>query len=80
MRVPSPLPQAQFEAVAASVKTYVPGAGKVVSTEDKLKAYGLYKQATVGDNNTDRCVAGEWSGEGLNSARPAPFCPAGPAC
>jgi hypothetical protein len=44
----------EFTAVADSVKAYVPGAGKVVSNDDKLKAYGLFKQATVGDVNTER--------------------------
>merc|ERR1712166_1276506 len=29
-------------------------AGKGTSNDDKLEAYGLYKQATVGDVNTDR--------------------------
>ncbi len=29
----------EFEVVAASVKGYVPGPGKVVSSDDKLKAY-----------------------------------------
>ena len=47
----------EFEAVAASVKAFVPGPGKVVTDEDKLTAYGLYKQATVGDINTDRYAA-----------------------
>ncbi len=45
---------AEFTAVADSVKGYVPGPGKVVTNEDKLAAYGLFKQATVGDVNTDR--------------------------
>ena len=46
--------QARFNASAESVKSFVPGGGKTVSNEDKLKAYGLYKQATVGDVNTER--------------------------
>merc|ERR1712195_85071 len=29
-------------------------AGKGTSNDEKLEAYGLYKQATVGDVNTDR--------------------------
>ncbi len=48
--------QADFEAAAASVKTFVPGAGKSVPDADKLVAYGLYKQATVGDVNIERSV------------------------
>eukprot|EP00353_Schmidingerella_taraikaensis_P006873 CAMPEP_0185569654 /NCGR_PEP_ID=MMETSP0434-20130131/2209_1 /TAXON_ID=626734 ORGANISM="Favella taraikaensis, Strain Fe Narragansett Bay" /NCGR_SAMPLE_ID=MMETSP0434 /ASSEMBLY_ACC=CAM_ASM_000379 /LENGTH=91 /DNA_ID=CAMNT_0028184503 /DNA_START=24 /DNA_END=299 /DNA_ORIENTATION=+ len=44
----------RFAAAAESVKTFAPAAGKSVSNEDKLKAYGLYKQSTVGDVNIDR--------------------------
>jgi acyl-CoA-binding protein len=43
---------AQFDAAAASVKTFVPT--KTVPDADKLKVYGLFKQATVGDCNTAR--------------------------
>lgn len=36
------------------VKTSNPkGKGVNISDEDKLKIYGLYKQATLGDNKTD---------------------------
>ena len=46
--------QERFTASAESVKTFAPAAGKEASTEQKLAVYGLYKQATVGDVNTDR--------------------------
>lgn len=42
----------QFEASAAEVNTFKPS--KPVPDEDKLKIYGLYKQATTGDCSTER--------------------------
>lgn len=39
----------QFNAAAERIKTEKPSDGKDKSTEDKLKVYSLYKQATVGD-------------------------------
>jgi diazepam-binding inhibitor (GABA receptor modulating acyl-CoA-binding protein) len=44
--------QTRFHAAAESVKTFK--AGKSVPNDDKLKVYGLFKQATIGDVNTDR--------------------------
>eukprot|EP00567_Pseudictyota_dubia_P016489 CAMPEP_0197449404 /NCGR_PEP_ID=MMETSP1175-20131217/21330_1 /TAXON_ID=1003142 /ORGANISM="Triceratium dubium, Strain CCMP147" /LENGTH=92 /DNA_ID=CAMNT_0042981531 /DNA_START=31 /DNA_END=309 /DNA_ORIENTATION=+ len=44
--------KSRFEAVAESVKTFTPS--KTVPNEEKLQAYGLFKQATVGDVNTER--------------------------
>ncbi|DAZ92795.1 TPA: hypothetical protein N0F65_005799 [Lagenidium giganteum] len=38
----------EFEAAAALVKTFT----KEPSNDEKLALYSLYKQATVGDNNT----------------------------
>lgn len=46
--------QAAFEAAAASVKTFEPATP--VTDDEKLKVYGLFKQANVGNVNTDRCV------------------------
>jgi diazepam-binding inhibitor (GABA receptor modulating acyl-CoA-binding protein) len=39
-----------FEAVADKIKTY----GTEMKDADKLKVYGLFKQATVGDNTTSQ--------------------------
>ncbi len=39
-----------FEKAAEDVKKHV----KVLADEGKLKLYGLYKQATIGDCNTDK--------------------------
>lgn len=36
------------------MKTFNPA--RAVSNEDKLKAYALFKQATVGDVNVEKCV------------------------
>jgi len=41
---------ARFEEAQATVKSLPPSVGN----DDLLKVYGLYKQATVGDCNTDR--------------------------
>jgi diazepam-binding inhibitor (GABA receptor modulating acyl-CoA-binding protein) len=41
---------AEFEAAAAEVKTFT----KRPTNDELLQLYGLYKQATVGDNNTGR--------------------------
>eukprot|EP00612_Vaucheria_litorea_P002879 CAMPEP_0171461186 /NCGR_PEP_ID=MMETSP0945-20130129/5739_1 /TAXON_ID=109269 /ORGANISM="Vaucheria litorea, Strain CCMP2940" /LENGTH=93 /DNA_ID=CAMNT_0011987491 /DNA_START=82 /DNA_END=363 /DNA_ORIENTATION=- len=41
--------QKQFEAAAERVKTGKRKSDKPASNEEKLKLYGLYKQATVGD-------------------------------
>eukprot|EP00344_Euplotes_crassus_P004558 CAMPEP_0197007608 /NCGR_PEP_ID=MMETSP1380-20130617/41492_1 /TAXON_ID=5936 /ORGANISM="Euplotes crassus, Strain CT5" /LENGTH=48 /DNA_ID= /DNA_START= /DNA_END= /DNA_ORIENTATION= len=40
----------RFEEAQATVK----GLPSTVSNDDLLRVYGLYKQATVGDCNTDR--------------------------
>lgn len=42
----------QFEEAAKSVNSWKPT--KTVPDDDKLKIYGLYKQATIGDCNTQR--------------------------
>lgn len=42
--------QEQFDAAVASCKTWNPSTAP--SNEDKLALYGLFKQATIGDNNT----------------------------
>lgn len=39
-----------FEQACSDIKTY----GKDVSNDDKLKLYGLYKQATIGDCNIQK--------------------------
>ncbi len=39
-----------FEEVSEKIKVY----GKDLDNNGKLKLYGLYKQATVGDNNTSQ--------------------------
>ena len=44
--------QAAFTAAAESVKTFEPSTP--VTDDEKLKVYGLYKQATTGDVNTAR--------------------------
>lgn len=46
--------QAAFDAAAASVKTFA--LTKTVPDAEKLKVYGLFKQSTVGDCTTARCV------------------------
>mmetsp|Transcript_13959 Transcript_13959/g.29176 ORF Transcript_13959/g.29176 Transcript_13959/m.29176 type:complete len:98 (-) Transcript_13959:78-371(-) len=43
---------AAFTAAAESVKTFEPSTP--VTDDEKLKVYGLYKQATTGDVNTAR--------------------------
>jgi hypothetical protein len=45
------VPQEDFQAAAAEIK---PVHG--VSWEEMLEMYGLYKQATIGDNNTCGCL------------------------
>ncbi|XP_037908495.1 acyl-CoA-binding protein homolog [Hermetia illucens] len=40
----------QFEAAAAKTKTYT----KRPTDGELLELYGLYKQATIGDNNTSK--------------------------
>jgi len=42
--------QAEFDKAAEEVKNL----SKKPSDEELLKLYGLFKQATVGDNNTDK--------------------------
>lgn len=44
------MPSAEFESAATAVQSLP----KTPSDTDKLKLYGLYKQATVGDNTTDK--------------------------
>ncbi|KAG5365841.1 Acyl-CoA-binding protein 2 [Yarrowia sp. B02] len=44
------MPSAEFTAAADSVQKLP----KTPSDDELLELYGLYKQATVGDNNTDR--------------------------
>lgn len=44
----------QFEAAAAVVKTAFKEAGKNLSNDELLSLYGWFKQASVGDNNTDK--------------------------
>ncbi|KAG5357357.1 Acyl-CoA-binding protein 2 [Yarrowia sp. C11] len=44
------MPSAEFTAAADSVQKL----SKTPSDDELLELYGLYKQATVGDNNTDR--------------------------
>ena len=48
-----------FEKAAASVKEWT----KRPSDDELLKLYGLYKQATVGDVNTDRPGMFDFSGK-----------------
>ncbi|KAF9213123.1 Acyl-CoA-binding domain-containing protein 1 [Podila verticillata] len=43
------MPSAEFEAAAVKVKTLTSA-----SNDDLLKLYGLFKQATVGNNTTAR--------------------------
>ena len=43
------MPSAEFEAAAARVKTLT----ELPSNESLLELYALFKQATVGDNNTE---------------------------
>ena len=47
--------QTKFDAAAASVKDFQPSTP--ITDDEKLAAYKYYKQATVGDVNTERCVA-----------------------
>ncbi|CAF3648910.1 unnamed protein product [Rotaria sp. Silwood1] len=42
--------QAEFDKAAEDVKVL----NKKLSNDDLLKLYGLYKQATIGDNNTNK--------------------------
>ena len=42
--------QSEFETYAEKIKT----AGLTLSNEQKGKLYGLYKQATMGDNSVDK--------------------------
>lgn len=44
----------QFEAAAAVVKTAFKEAGKNLSNDELLSLYGWFKQASVGDNTTDK--------------------------
>lgn len=44
--------QAEFKAACDGVKTFEPT--KAVPNESKLAMYSLFKQATIGDCNTDR--------------------------
>ena len=44
------MPSAEFELAAAKVKTPT----ESPSNENLLELYALFKQATVGDNNTER--------------------------
>ncbi|KAF9083685.1 Acyl-CoA-binding domain-containing protein 1 [Mortierella sp. GBA35] len=44
------MPSAEFDAAAAKIKTLETSP----SNDDLLELYALFKQATVGDNNTDR--------------------------
>ncbi|KAG0023585.1 Acyl-CoA-binding domain-containing protein 1 [Podila clonocystis] len=44
------MPSADFEAAAAKVKTL----SVSPSNDDLLKLYALFKQASIGDNNTPR--------------------------
>ncbi|KAG0282450.1 Acyl-CoA-binding domain-containing protein 1 [Linnemannia gamsii] len=44
------MPSAEFDAAAAKIKTLTTSP----SNEDLLKLYALFKQATVGDNDTAR--------------------------
>ena len=44
------MPSAEFESAAAKVKTLT----ESPSNESLLELYALFKQATVGDNNTER--------------------------
>jgi diazepam-binding inhibitor (GABA receptor modulating acyl-CoA-binding protein) len=44
------MPSAELEAAAAKVKTLT----ESPSNENLLELYALFKQATVGDNNTER--------------------------
>ena len=44
------MPSAEFELAAVKVKTPT----ESPSNENLLELYGLFKQATVGDNNTER--------------------------
>ncbi|KAF9405698.1 Acyl-CoA-binding domain-containing protein 1 [Podila epigama] len=44
------MPSADFEAAAAKIKTLA----NSPSNDDLLQLYALFKQATVGDNNTTR--------------------------
>ena len=43
------MPSAEFELAAAKVKTLT----ELPSNENLLELYALFKQATVGDNNTE---------------------------
>ena len=42
--------EGHFEQAASDIKTY----GKNLSNDELLTLYSLYKQATVGDSNTER--------------------------
>ncbi|KAF9122671.1 Acyl-CoA-binding domain-containing protein 1 [Mortierella sp. GBA39] len=44
------MPSAEFDAAAVKIKELTTSP----SNDDLLKLYGLFKQATVGDNNTER--------------------------
>ncbi|KAG0226903.1 Acyl-CoA-binding domain-containing protein 1 [Actinomortierella wolfii] len=44
------MPSAEFDAAAAKAKTFT----KSPSNDELLELYALFKQATVGDNNTAR--------------------------
>eukprot|EP00028_Trichosphaerium_sp_Am-I-7-wt_P005778 CAMPEP_0168530472 /NCGR_PEP_ID=MMETSP0405-20121227/14698_1 /TAXON_ID=498012 /ORGANISM="Trichosphaerium sp, Strain Am-I-7 wt" /LENGTH=93 /DNA_ID=CAMNT_0008554741 /DNA_START=8 /DNA_END=289 /DNA_ORIENTATION=+ len=47
----------RFETAASDVKTKLQEVGKKPTNEELLQLYGLYKQATVGDNS----AASPWS-------------------
>ena len=54
------MPSAEFESAAARVKTLT----ESPSNESLLELYALFKQATVGDNNTEEPGVFVFHGEG----------------
>ena len=54
-----------FDKACADIKTH----GKNLSNDQLLKLYGLYKQATVGDCNTDKPGMLDLKGKSQNDAK-----------
>ena len=54
-----------FDKACADIKTH----GKNLSNDQLLKLYGLYKQGTVGDCNTDKPEMLDLKGKSQNDAK-----------